>query len=104
MWQSKNHFHSRIRSSAHSFYEDLRMKYTFSAITLAATLGLATAIAVEPRQSASFVKTKGQQFTLDGQKFTVVGVSDFLVISLGFCTYELFTVEFLLDGTALQYR
>ncbi|CEL61066.1 putative mannan endo-1,4-beta-mannosidase A OS=Neosartorya fischeri (strain ATCC 1020 / DSM 3700 / FGSC A1164 / NRRL 181) GN=manA PE=3 SV=1 [Rhizoctonia solani AG-1 IB] len=58
------------------------MKYTFSAITLAATLGLATAIAVEPRQSASFVKTKGQQFTLDGQKFTVVGSNSYWMAQL----------------------
>lgn len=51
------------------------MKYAFTAATLAVTLGLSMAMALEPRQSTSFVKTSGQEFTLDGNKFTVVGVS-----------------------------
>lgn len=57
------------------------MKYAFTAATLAATLGLslAAAVAVEPRQSTSYVKTSGQKFTLDGSKFTVVGVRDILI-------------------------
>ncbi|KDN44480.1 hypothetical protein RSAG8_05527, partial [Rhizoctonia solani AG-8 WAC10335] len=50
-----------------------KMKYTFTAAALAASFSLATALSVGPRQSSSFVKTSGQRFTLDGQKFTVVG-------------------------------
>ncbi|KAG8690693.1 hypothetical protein FRC11_009748 [Ceratobasidium sp. 423] len=52
------------------------MKYAFTAAALAATIRLAVGVAVEPRQSASFVKTSGQQFTLGGQKYTAVGLSN----------------------------
>jgi len=60
------------------------MKYAFTAATLAATLGLslAAAVAVEPRQSTSFVKTSGQKFTLDGSKFTVVGSNAYWMAQL----------------------
>ncbi|KAF8756888.1 glycosyl hydrolase 5 (cellulase A) family [Rhizoctonia solani] len=58
------------------------MKHAFTATTLAATLGLAAALAVESRQSSSFVKTSGQQFTLGGQKFTVVGSNSYWMAQL----------------------
>ncbi|KAJ1304402.1 hypothetical protein OPQ81_005551 [Rhizoctonia solani] len=58
------------------------MKYAFAAAVLAATLGLGNAVAVESRQSKSFVKTSGQRFTLDGQKFTVVGSNAYWIPQL----------------------
>jgi hypothetical protein len=51
------------------------MKCAFAiALTATMELSLAIAAAVDPRQSSSFVKTSGQKFTLDGNKFTAVGV------------------------------
>ncbi|KAH7339006.1 glycoside hydrolase family 5 protein [Rhizoctonia solani] len=58
------------------------MKYAFTAATFAAALGLAAAVAIEPRQSKSFVKTSGQRFTLDGKKFTVVGSNAYWIPQL----------------------
>ncbi|CAE6481032.1 unnamed protein product [Rhizoctonia solani] len=58
------------------------MKYAFTAATFTAILGLAAAIAIEPRQSKSFVKTSGQHFTLDGKKFTVVGSNAYWIPQL----------------------
>ncbi|KDN49152.1 hypothetical protein RSAG8_02505, partial [Rhizoctonia solani AG-8 WAC10335] len=58
------------------------MKYAFTAATLAASLGLAAAVTIKAAQSASFVKTSGQQFTLDGQKFTVVGSNAYWIPQL----------------------
>ncbi|KAG8685580.1 hypothetical protein FRC09_014662, partial [Ceratobasidium sp. 395] len=51
------------------------MKYAFTAVALAAAIGmsLAATVPIESRQSTSFVKTSGQKFTLNGSKFTVVG-------------------------------
>ncbi|CAE6435346.1 unnamed protein product [Rhizoctonia solani] len=76
--------HSLILNSLHSNYQifAFKMKYAFTATTLAATLGLAIAIAVEPRQSSSYVKTSGQRFTLDGQKFTVAGSNAYWIPQL----------------------
>ncbi|KAF8608969.1 glycoside hydrolase family 5 protein [Ceratobasidium sp. AG-I] len=58
------------------------MKYAFTAAALAATLALSMAMAVEPRQSSSYVKTSGQKFTLDGNKFTVVGSNAYWMAQL----------------------
>ncbi|KAB5590762.1 mannan endo-1,4-beta-mannosidase A [Ceratobasidium theobromae] len=57
------------------------MKYAFTAATGIAILGLAAARTV-PRQSTSFVKTSGQEFTLDGQRFTVVGSNAYWMAQL----------------------
>ncbi|CAE6451523.1 unnamed protein product [Rhizoctonia solani] len=58
------------------------MNYAFTLATLAATLGLATAVTIESRQSTSFVKTSKQQFTLDGRKFTVAGSNAYWIPQL----------------------
>ncbi|QRV79289.1 Cellulase (glycosyl hydrolase family 5 protein) [Ceratobasidium sp. AG-Ba] len=60
------------------------MKCAFAAVTLAAATGLSlgAVVSVESRQSTSFVKTSGQQFTLDGSRFTVVGSNAYWMAQL----------------------
>ncbi|KAG8761311.1 hypothetical protein FRC12_009425 [Ceratobasidium sp. 428] len=64
------------------------MKYAFTAVALATTLGLSlgAVVSVEPRQSTSFVKTSGQKFTLNGSKFTVVGSNAYWMAQLSSAT------------------
>ncbi|CAE6442833.1 unnamed protein product [Rhizoctonia solani] len=59
-----------------------KINYVFTVATLATTLGFATAVTIESRQSTSFVKTSGQQFTLDGRKFTVAGSNAYWIPQL----------------------
>ncbi|QRV79226.1 Cellulase (glycosyl hydrolase family 5 protein) [Ceratobasidium sp. AG-Ba] len=62
------------------------MKYAFTAVTLAAAAGLSpgAAISVESRQSTSFVKTSGQNFTLNGTADITTAFND--IKNAGFTT------------------